>query len=192
MSVYGTSEAGILACGCGDAPGMHVNEDLVLVEPVDASGAPVAAGERSAKVLVTPLGDGHVLPLVRYEIDDQVVPLDEPCPCGSPLRRLAEVTGRNDETLVWGRTTLHPHVLRAVFAAHPAVLEYQVRATPNGVDVDVRPSHRRDVDLHSLSSDLQRALVDAGLSRPEVDVNEVAAVGRTGMGKLRRFVPLAR
>jgi phenylacetate-CoA ligase len=192
MNAYGTSEAGILASGCCAAAGMHVNEDLLLVEPVDAEGRPVGPGERSAKVLVTPFGAGHALPLIRYELDDEVVPLDEPCPCGSPFWRLAEVTGRADDLLVWGDVTIHPHVVRSVMSAHAGVLEYQVRVMPDGVDVDVRPSGRHHVDPYALHFELRAALTQAGLPDPRVDIHRVAAVARTDMGKLRRFVPLAR
>lgn len=188
VDCYGTSEAGIVACGCGFAPGLHLNEDLVLVEAVDGDGRPVPTGERSARVLVTPLGGGHALPLVRYQLDDEVVPLAEPCPCGSAFRRIAAVTGRADELLTWGTTVVHPHVLRAVVAGHPGVLEYQVRATAGGVHVDVRPG-RAGVRTGLLRADLHRALTRAGLADPQVTVDEVAAVARTETGKIRRFVP---
>lgn len=37
-NMYGTSEAGPVAVGCWRGPGMHLCDDLVIVEPVDAAG----------------------------------------------------------------------------------------------------------------------------------------------------------
>jgi hypothetical protein len=67
-------------------------------------------------------------PLIRYELTDQVVLLDEPCPCGSSHRRVADVQGRLDDRLVYGNVDVHPHVLRSEFCAlaHTAPHEAQV------------------------------------------------------------------
>ena len=54
-----------------DESRMHLSEDLVIVEPVDEDGRPVAPGERSAKVYLTNLFN-RALPLIRYEITDEV------------------------------------------------------------------------------------------------------------------------
>ncbi|HTU86770.1 MAG TPA: hypothetical protein VMF57_14420 [Solirubrobacteraceae bacterium] len=76
------SEAGPIAIGCGHGPSMHVSDDLIVLEAVDEHGARVPAGVRSAKVLLTILYN-HALPLIRYELTDQVTLLDGMCPCGS-------------------------------------------------------------------------------------------------------------
>jgi hypothetical protein len=44
------SEAGGIAGTCPQGLGLHLNDDLVLVEPVDTHGRPTPVGELSAKV----------------------------------------------------------------------------------------------------------------------------------------------
>jgi phenylacetate-CoA ligase len=39
-NMWGTSEAGVTAIGCFKGSGMHLTDDLVIVEPVDADGQP--------------------------------------------------------------------------------------------------------------------------------------------------------
>jgi phenylacetate-coenzyme A ligase PaaK-like adenylate-forming protein len=42
-NIYGTSEAGPMAIGCWRGPGMHLSDDLVIVEPVDRTGRNVGS-----------------------------------------------------------------------------------------------------------------------------------------------------
>jgi phenylacetate-coenzyme A ligase PaaK-like adenylate-forming protein len=75
---------------------MHLFVDGSIVEAVDAGGRPVRPGERSEKILVTNLYN-FTQPTIRYEMQDSVIPRDEPCPCGSPLP-VVELIGREDDT----------------------------------------------------------------------------------------------
>jgi phenylacetate-CoA ligase len=52
-NMYGTSEAGPIGVGCYRGPGIHLRDDLVIVEPVDLAGRPVPPGVRSDKVYLT-------------------------------------------------------------------------------------------------------------------------------------------
>src|SRR5262249_40536828 len=63
-NVWGTSEAGPMAIGCWRGPGMHLSDDLIIIEPVDRDGRPVPPGTASAKVYVTALFN-PTLPLIR-------------------------------------------------------------------------------------------------------------------------------
>jgi hypothetical protein len=70
------------------------------------------------------------------------------------------------------------------------VLDYQVRQTHRGVDVDAVTSGPTDPDR--LGGLLAHALANAGLSQPQVSVQIVPALERhPETGKVRRFVPLA-
>ena len=187
---WGTSEGGVLAVGCWRSEGMHLNEDLAVIEPVDEAGRPVPPGERSAKVLLTVLYN-PLMPLIRYELTDEVVVLDEPCPCGSAHRRVADVQGRFDDLFVYGRVEVHPHVLRSVLGAVPEILEYQVQQSVAGVDVAIRSAG--PVDTVGLEARLAEALRGVGLPDATAVVTVVESLERhRGTGKLRRFVPLGQ
>jgi phenylacetate-coenzyme A ligase PaaK-like adenylate-forming protein len=169
--------------------GMHLSDDLLLIEPVDGEGEPVAPGELSAKIYLTNLYN-PTMPLIRYEISDQLRVIGEPCPCGCAFTRIEDVQGRLDHTFTYdGRVVIHPHVYRSPLSRHPQIIEYQVRQTAKGADVDVRAAGALDRD--ALSTEIAMHLEGAGLADPEVSVTLVDEIARTSAGKHRRFVPLS-
>lgn len=185
---WGTSEGGIVARGCYAGAGMHLSDDLVIVEPVDESGRPVPCGSESAKVYLTNLFN-PVLPLIRYEITDQVTLLDEPCACRSEHRRIADIQGRLDDVFTYpDGIAVHPHVFRSVLGRDQRLVEYQVRQTRTGADVLLRTSGT--VDVEHIARALETALAQAGLSRAVVTARAVEHIPRAGVGKLKRFVSL--
>jgi phenylacetate-coenzyme A ligase PaaK-like adenylate-forming protein len=181
-----SSEMFPLAVGCGSSPQMHLSDDLVVVEPVDANGRAVATGTRSAKVLLTNLTN-PTLPLIRYEVTDEVVMLDGACPCGSAHRLVADVEGRLDDSFDYAGVTVHPHVFRSPLSRSRHVLEYQVRQTPDGAEILVRAEGAPD--LRPLQRDVAEALVRLG-APGHVTLVEVPGIARHASGKLPRFVPL--
>lgn len=187
-NTWATSECGPAASGCFAADGMHLSEDLVIVEPVDAGGRPVPRGERAAKVLLTNLYN-TVLPLVRYELTDQVVMEPEPCPCGSPRARVRAIEGRQEDIFYYPNARIHPHVLRSPLVRDPAVTEYQVVQRPHGVEVRLR-THGW-ADIARIKRELIAAVEGAGLSGPEVVVHAVPVLHRGPGGKIKRFIPLS-
>ena len=94
---YSCTEAGEIACECREGH-LHINEDWVIVEPVDRDGKPVGDGVLSDRVLVTNLAN-RIQPFIRYELTDRIVVNSEPCRCGRNTRWL-EIEGRTDDTLV--------------------------------------------------------------------------------------------
>jgi phenylacetate-coenzyme A ligase PaaK-like adenylate-forming protein len=186
-NMWGASEGGVIGTACDEAR-THLSEDLVIVEPVDDDGRPVAPGQRSAKVYLTNLFN-RALPLIRYEITDEVTIQTEPCPCGSAHRCVADIQGRLDDTFVYNHLRVHPHVFRSALGDHAGVVEYQVRQTPRGARVAVRCGG--PVDLDRLGAEIAAGLAGLGLPRPEVEIRPVERLERdSGPAKLRRFVPL--
>ena len=188
-NAWGTSEAGPMALSCGYGPGMHLSEDLVIVEPVDDRDRPVPPGVRSTGVLVTNLYN-KVLPLVRYRIADEVVVLDEECPCGSQLGRIADIQGRREEWFRYGEVLVHPVLFRDPLGMAPNVVEYQVLQTVRGATIRLRTCG--PVDFASLEGTVAASLSRAGVTEPQVEVTAVAELQRSRTGKIQRFVPLQR
>jgi phenylacetate-CoA ligase len=93
---YAASEFLALAFECAEG-WLHVNEDWVVIEPVDEERRPVEPGATSDTVLVTNLVN-RVQPVVRYDIEDRVTLRPDPCPCGSPFAAV-RVEGRRNEVL---------------------------------------------------------------------------------------------
>jgi len=73
--------------------GYHLRELDLFLEILDPlSLEPVADGQTGELVLTTL--NREAMPLIRYRTGDAAAWLAGPCPCGSPLRRLAPLQGR--------------------------------------------------------------------------------------------------
>jgi len=186
-NVYGTSEAGPVAVGCWRGAGMHLSDDLVIVEPVDRSGRHLGVGVRSDKIYLTALAN-PTLPLIRFEMSDHVELLDRQCSCGSAHRLIADVEGRVDDVFAYeGGVLVHPHVFRSALSRDRAILEYRVCQTATGADV---LSVGAPADAHAIERAIADHLQRLGVRNPIVTVRAVNQLERQDTGKMRRFVPL--
>ena len=95
---YGCEEVGLIAAQCETHAGLHVNAEHTLVEIVDGSGAPCAAGE-IGRVVVTDL-QNKGMPLIRYEAGDMSSWSMAPCSCGRGLPTLERIIGRQADCFV--------------------------------------------------------------------------------------------
>jgi phenylacetate-CoA ligase len=189
MNLYAAAEVGVIARSYPGSVGLHFNEDIAVYEPVDAESRPVAAGTTAAKLFVTNVIN-HAIPLIRYELADELTVLAEPNPGPWTGRRIADIEGRVEGTFVYDGVEIHLHLFRSALGRRRQMLEYQVRQTPAGADIAVRTSAPLDTD--ALSRELVTALTQLGVAQPQVSVAEVQEIQRTGStGKLRRFIPLA-
>lgn len=181
-----STEAGPMGIGCGHGPWMHLSDDLVIVEPVDEEGRAVPPGVRSAKVLLTVLFN-HALPLIRYEVSDEVTVLEHACPCGSSHTLIGDVQGRRDDVFAYGRVVVHPHVFRSILGRARGISEYRVIQTERGARVEIRGL----ADHEDLRRQLSDALTALGVDQPEVSIASVGAFERQATGKVKRFIALS-
>jgi len=93
---YSCTEAGEIACECSEKH-LHINEDWVIVEPVDKNNKPIGYGKRSDKVLITNLSN-YIQPFIRYELTDRIIVHNDKCKCGKKTYWL-EIEGRTDDIL---------------------------------------------------------------------------------------------
>jgi phenylacetate-CoA ligase len=185
-NLWGSTEIGVQAVGCGHGDGLHVCEDEVILERVDASGDPVGPDQPAARTLATGLA-GTTFPFIRYDLGDEVTLLQDPCPCGSALVRVADVAGRRDDDFHYGAQTVPAGVFRDVLGTDPRISEYQVRQTRDGATIVVVGTP----DLTVAAAALEDALRRYGLVAPVVTVTTAATIERHATtGKLRRFVAL--
>ena len=121
---YSCTEGGEMACECSQSH-LHINEDWIILEPVDRAGRPVASGIQSDRVFITNLSN-FIQPFIRYELTDRVVVHDEACPCGRTTRWL-EIEGRTDDILTFtGGVRVAPMSLYKVLEEVPGVRRFQL------------------------------------------------------------------
>lgn len=187
-NMWGSTEVGMHAIACDRSEGMHLCEDVVLVERVDASNRPVNDQSPADRLLVTSLSNA-TFPFLRYQMDDSITLVDRPCPCGSSLRLVADVAGRRDDDFSYGGSLKVPAAaLRDVLGSIASIQEYQVHQTPRGVRICVVGSVAEPA---SLADALTASLRRFGVDQPVVDIEVVPSLDRDARtGKLRRFVPL--
>ncbi|MGX7827594.1 phenylacetate--CoA ligase family protein [Actinokineospora sp. 24-640] len=189
IDFYGTSETWMLACSMPGREEMHLGEDLLVAEPVDAAGAPVAPGTSSAKLLVTNVIN-KVFPLIRYEIADQVLFLDDDNPGPWTGRRIAPVSGRHDDVFEYpDNVYVHPYVFWTPLW-DSRIAQYQVRQTRNGADVTVEL--RSECDIRPIRDALVTAMREAGHPDPEVTITVDDIPRHPVSGKIKNFVALKK
>ena len=183
FDLYGTTES-LYAGDCGHHQGMHVFEDLGLMEIVDQRGDPVPDGIAGAKLLATSFIK-RTQPVLRYEISDIVALTTAPCPCGRPLARMVSLQGRSDDILRMqgadGRTVaVHPLTLRSPMAALPELRQYKIIHDDDGLHVLVVPRDAIPGDELSRRVDatLRSKLLAAGVASPRLEVVIVAELPR--------------
>lgn len=188
-NVYGLSEMGAIASSNPPLPGLHLLEHTGVYEPVDRDLRPVPPGVRASSLLVTNVL-GCTLPIIRYQISDEVTFLAEPNPGPWSGRRIADIEGRVDEVFKYSNgSVVHPHVIRSTLAQVPAIVEYQVLQTANSVDVLLRTSG--GMDGPALAAKLTAALEGLGLRNVCPTITLVDRIERHPQsGKIKRFVPL--
>jgi phenylacetate-CoA ligase len=184
MNVYAATEAPGIAMASPERVGMHVCEESVVLEVVDADNRPVAPGQPGCKVLLTSLTN-RAQPLIRYELSDAVTLAAGPDPSGRPFTRIARVDGRSDDILRFpavggGEVAVHPYRLRAPFSTLLDVREYQiVHERDGGLLVRVVPAARHPNGLaRRVHDSLVRVLTEAGVAAPAVRVEPVEAIER--------------
>ncbi len=189
--VYGSTEALVLASESSDRVGLHVSEDLLVLEVVDEDGRPVPPGVPGFRVLLTSLVN-HALPLVRYELSDSVTLARGPDPSGRPYLRIERVDGRNDDLLRLpkaggGEAVVLPYRLRAPFTDLPDVVQYQLVLEPQrlAVRIVLRPSASVET-AGRVAAGVRAAVEAAGAIAPSIEVEPVATIApEPGSAKLK-------
>lgn len=121
---YSCTEVGEIACECSEKH-LHINEDFVIVEPVDKNNNSVGYGVLSDKVLITCLSN-YIQPFIRYELTDRVIVHNERCKCGKKTCWL-EIEGRTDEVLEFGNgVSIAPMSFYKILSEVEGVIRFQL------------------------------------------------------------------
>jgi phenylacetate-coenzyme A ligase PaaK-like adenylate-forming protein len=198
---YGASECMNMAFGCGHGR-LHLNDDWVVLEPVDENHRPVPAGEPSATVLVTNLAN-RVQPLIRYDLGDSVSLDTTMCPCGCSRPSL-RVEGRGDDMLVLepvhaargARGGGRDAVVRILPLAVETVIEEETdihlfQLTQTAPDIlclrlDADGEHARASAFRRVKAALSRFLQQQGAAPVRIELDPLPPECNPVSGKFRR------
>jgi len=126
--VYGLTEVmgpGV-AGECHLRCGLHINEDQFIAEIIDPRTLePLEPGASGELVLTTITKEGF--PLIRYRTGD-ITSLDPaPCPCGRTFARMARVTGRSDDLILFRGVGFFPsQIEEIIFDVEQTSPHYQI------------------------------------------------------------------
>lgn len=182
---YATTEASGLAIECEQHRGLHVMEDLVLVENVNQDNQPVPPGVFGDRLLVTPLYK-RAQPLIRYVIEDRVRFSSEPCPCGRPFQLIDAIEGRSQEVLAFpradgGEVHIHPLLFHTLLDLLP-VSGWQVVQETERLHILLARVHGV-LDDGQIESQVESALTAQKAVVPPIQVQRVEAIPQTITGK---------
>ena len=166
---YSCTEAGEIACECSEGH-LHINEDWVIVEPVDSDNRPVGCGQRSDKVLITNLSN-CIQPLIRYELTDRIIVHDEKCRCGK-MSRWLEIEGRTDDILNFGNVQIAPMSLYKIMEEVRPIRRFQlVQRSLCRLELRIEAEDRTSA-FHEAAHELRLFFESKGLSDIEVVLSD--------------------
>ncbi|MDH5781445.1 MAG: hypothetical protein OEZ07_02615 [Dehalococcoidia bacterium] len=193
FDIYGTQE-GLRAMECNPGQGMHIFEDLGIVEVVDEDNCHVPDGTLGHKILFTSLFS-FTQPVIRYEISDMMVLAPEPCPCGQPFRRILAINGRNDDVLyLQGRAgrqvAVHPVHFWNVLESFADIRQYQVVHEPDGICLRLMFEEGNGKVARSVREQLAQKLNTLGVDCPSIRVELVTMLEDRSyhMGKWKNII----
>lgn len=193
-NLYGATEFAHIAYGCAHG-WLHVNNDWVLLEPVDANYQPTPLGQQSHTVLISNLAN-RVQPILRYDLGDSILQRPDPCPCGDPLPAI-RVRGRTADMLTFltshGKPiTIIPLAFESLIDRTPGIEIFQiVQSTPTSLRVRLRPAEGTDPDgvWRGVHTEITRLLAEHSLNHVTVERAEEPPEQSPG-GKYRTIMPL--
>ena len=185
---YAATEVGVIGQECEHVSGLHLAEDLFVLEVVDEADHPVPAGVQGAKILVTTLTN-RALPLVRYELSDIATLATGPCRCGSPFARIAAIEGRREEilrvpTMGGGQVEVHAGRLRSHLLRAAGIRQYQFAQLPGGlrIFISIQPGCDGKTIRRAVERSIHQALAALDAAAALVDVQIVDNIERAGTG----------
>ncbi|MCR4905202.1 MAG: phenylacetate--CoA ligase family protein [Clostridiales bacterium] len=186
---YSCTEGGEIACECAEGH-LHINEDWVILEPVDASGRPVECGVQSDKVLLTNLAN-RIQPFIRYELTDRIIVHDEPCACGRNTRWL-EIEGRTDDTVTLPNgAKIAPMSLYKILEEVQSIRRFQlVQAAPDRFMLRLISDCREEAFAEAKQA-LAAFFAEKGFREAVITLSDDAPEADPVSGKFKHVVRLA-
>ena len=189
VAIFNTLSAseGFVAANChADSKTMHFSNDACIIELMDINNNPVKKNIRSHHAYLTNLYN-YTLPLIRYELPEQLLFLDKTCECGSTQPLIAEPLYRPEFDFTYrDNITVHHSVFDTPLLLEKNIREFQVTQTTQGADIQIVSLGR--VNIRQLEESIGRELEKIGLLNPQITVRVIDKIDYPASGKLRRFL----
>ena len=130
----GGTEPGGWGGMCSEKKGVHVIEPHYLFEMVDLEtmSKPIPPGTKGVAV-ITPLCR-RCIPLIRFNLKDVMMVMEEACPCGRTSIRVDQIGGRVDDLRKIRGVFFTPAVVEEVIRGKfPEVMEFETHLTQEEV-----------------------------------------------------------
>jgi len=115
LDSYGLSEVigpGV-SCECLEQNGLHINEDHFFAEIIDpATGETLPPGKKG-ELVFTSLTK-KAFPVIRYRTKDISYLIEDECPCGKKLIRMAKPMGRTDDMMIIRGVNIFPSQIEEI------------------------------------------------------------------------------
>lgn len=179
---YSSQETGWIAMQCSEKPEYHLQSESLLVEILDANGAPCRPGE-IGRVVLTDLHN-FATPLIRYEIGDYAEP-GLPCACGRGLPVIKRILGRTRNLVTLPSGERHWPTLPLKFRADAKIRQFQlVQKSITGMELKLVV----DRLLSRTEEEQISRQIEGNLGYPfEVQFTYCEAIPRSAAGKYEDF-----
>ncbi len=189
---YSCTEGGTVACECRKQH-FHVNNDWLIVEPVDANGNPVPDGVQSDKIYLTNLYN-YTQPYIRYEVTDRVIMHHEPCGCGNTAPWL-ELEGRTDDVTTFTQEgkeiKIAPLSFYAVLKEVHSLRRFQVLVYPENrleLRIEEKDGVSKDAAFKEAKACLVKFLATQNIVQVTIMLSEEVPKQNPNSGKFKHII----
>ena len=144
---YGAGDGGIVSHECSCHNGLHITEELCVIEITDKEGNVLPDGE-TGFVTTTDL-ENYAFPFIRYHVGDMSYIKKEPCTCGRHTRQFGEVMGRAGKLLYNKQgVPISPTMLPIMFYPNMDYHPVEIKVEYNKIDrYQIRQDSKGDITI---------------------------------------------
>jgi phenylacetate-CoA ligase len=129
--VGGLGDIGLHSCSCSATDGMHVREDLFVVETVDPeTGEPLSPGSLGELVVTSLFEEG--MNHVRWRSDDIGVVKTDRCTCGRTSARIFQLGRVWERTVIDGKSVMPNQVDDILYEIGETEVPFQIVRSKDG------------------------------------------------------------
>ena len=186
---YGTHEVGLPAFECQSQDGLHLMEDMFIIEVADVDTDALLPDGEKGNLVITSLYRHHP-PLIRYNLRDYIRIVSDGtrrCTCGSYTRKMDHFLGRSDDMVKIRGTNVFPMAcVRAVTSDDRTTGEWLCVVERKTSGLDMREDMTVQVEIKNEIGDREE-LVKILEDRLKSDLGIRVMVELVASGSLREF-----